>query len=89
MSKNIVARTAPEPYGPWSEPLIVYQCPEEDWHDNIFCYAAKAHPEISLAPNELIVTYVTNSMDFNQIESDARLYRPRFLRLRFKPSANK
>ena len=87
MSKNIVARTAPEPYGPWSGPIILYQCPEEDWHENIFCYAAKAHPEISSASNELIVTYVTNSYDFKQIESDARLYRPRFLIIRFKPSA--
>ena len=89
MSKNIVARTAPEPYGPWSEPIVLYRCPEEDWHDNIFCYAAKAHPEISLASNELIVTYVTNSVDFDQIESDARLYRPRFLRVQFRPSASK
>ena len=87
MSKNIVARTAPEPYGPWGEPIILYQCPEEDWHDNIFCYAAKGHPEIAAAPDELIVTYVTNSYDFNQIESDARLYRPRFLLIRFRPPA--
>jgi hypothetical protein len=89
MSQNIVARTAPQPYGPWSAALILYRCPEEDWHDNIFCYAAKAHPEISTDPAELIVTYVTNSMDFEQIESDARLYRPRFLRLRFKSVATK
>lgn len=87
MSKNIVARTAPEPHGPWSEPIFLYRCPEEDWHANIFCYAAKGHPEISPAPDELIVTYVTNSYDFNQIESDARLYRPRFLLIRFKPAA--
>jgi hypothetical protein len=86
MSNNIVARTAPEPYGPWSEPSVLYRCPEEDWHDNIFCYAAKAHPQLSLAPDELIITYVANSMDFHQIESDARLYRPRFLRVRFEPS---
>lgn len=87
MSKNIVARTALEPYGPWSEAIILYQCPEEDWYDNIFCYAAKAHPEISSPSAELIVTYVTNSYDFSRIESDARLYRPRFLLIRFKPSA--
>ncbi len=89
MSKTIVARTAPEPHGPWGEPIPLYRCPEEDWHANIFCYAAKGHPEISPAPDELIVTYVTNSYDFNQIESDARLYRPRFLLIRFKPAAFK
>ena len=87
MSENIVARIAPDPDGPWSDPIILYQCPEEAWHDSIFCYAAKAHPEITLAPDQLIVTYVTNSYDFNRIETDARLYRPRFLLIRFKPSA--
>jgi hypothetical protein len=89
MSKNIVARTAPEPYGPWSGPIVLYRCPEEGWHDSIFCYAAKAHPEIASAPHELIVTYVANSMDFDRIESDTRLYRPRFLLIRFQPSVFK
>jgi hypothetical protein len=83
MSKNIVARTAPEPYGPWSEPFVLFRCPEENWHDRNFCYAAKAHTEISASPDELIITYVASSMDFDRIVSDARLYRPRFLRLRF------
>ena len=89
MSEYIVARTAPDPYGPWSDPIILYRCPEEEWHESIFCYAAKAHPEITSAPDELIVTYVTNSYDFDRIEADARLYRPRFLLIRFKPSAFK
>jgi len=84
MSRNIAARMAPEPWGPWSEPVLLYQCPEENWADSIFCYAAKAHPEISIAPDELIVTYVTNSTDFDTMVKDARLYRPRFLRVRFK-----
>jgi hypothetical protein len=49
----------------------------------VFCYAAKAHPEIASIPEELIITYVTNSPDIELIRSDASLYRPRFLRLRF------
>ena len=88
MSKNIVARTAPQPFGPWSEPLLLYQCPEEDWHDNIFCYAAKGHPELSLTSDELIITYVANSIDFYKMAADARLYRPRFIRVRFQGAAH-
>jgi hypothetical protein len=83
VSKNIVARLAPTPHGPWSEPMLLYQCPEENRRKNIFCYAAKGHPEISTASDELIVTYVANSSDFRLIVEDAELYRPRFLRVRF------
>ena len=85
-SKNIVARLAPKPYGPWSESMLLYQCPEENRQENIFCYAAKGHPEISMAFNELIITYVANSTDFRLIAEDAELYRPRFLRVVFLPS---
>ena len=82
MSKNILMRTAPMPTGPWSKPDKIFQCPEVDWHEKYFCYAAKGHPEIS-AQDELIVTYVCNSMDFWQMVKDARIYRPRFLRIKF------
>ncbi len=83
LSKYMVFRLAPEPHGPWGAPIRFYRCPEAEWDPRIFCYAAKGHPEISLSPEELIVTYTTNSTDLDLIESDARLYRPRFLRLRF------
>jgi hypothetical protein len=86
ISKDLVARLAPEPQGPWSDPLLLYQCPEVQWYENIFCYAAKAHPAISLTSDELIVTYVANSTDFEQMAGDARIYHPRFLRVRFKSS---
>ncbi|UCD80713.1 MAG: DUF4185 domain-containing protein [Desulfobacterales bacterium] len=84
LSKNIVARFAPNPWGPWSEPEVLYECPEEKWGSDVFCYAAKGHPELSLAPDEIIVTYVASSLNFEKLASDARLYRPRFLRVRFQ-----
>jgi hypothetical protein len=85
ISRNIVARLAPHPYGPWSAPMPLYQCPEVLWDKDFFCYAAKAHPDISLHAHELIITYVANSTDFQKVAADARLYRPRFLRVRFLP----
>ena len=79
---NIVARFALEPWGPWDDPVFLYQCPEARWSENIICYAAKGHPDISEATDELIVTYIANSTDFDTMVSDARLYRPRFLRVK-------
>jgi hypothetical protein len=83
-SKHIVIRFAPHPWGPWSEPKRIYECPEAEWHAGIFCYAAKGHPDLSFARDELILTYVANASDFEKMAADARLYRPRFLRLKFK-----
>lgn len=86
LSKNIMLRTASKPYGEWSAPQIIYQCPEAAWDKKIVCYAAKAHPSLSAKPDELVITYIANSSDFFQMAADARLYRPRFLRLKFLPS---
>ncbi|MFZ5517366.1 MAG: DUF4185 domain-containing protein [Candidatus Zhuqueibacterota bacterium] len=85
LSDKIHIRLADTPVGPWSEPRQVYVCPEGDWHRSYFCYAAKAHPELSVTGDELILTYVCNSWDFWQLASDARIYWPRFLRMRLIP----
>ncbi|MDH3883663.1 MAG: DUF5005 domain-containing protein [Desulfobacterales bacterium] len=84
LSKNILARLSPDPQGPWSAPIQLYQCPEADWDDSIFCYAAKAHTILSEIPDMLVITYIANSVDFDKTVNDARLYRPRFLRATFK-----
>ena len=82
MSKNILMRFSPIPVGPWSAPHKIYECPEYTWHKTYFCYAAKGHQGIS-SPDELIITYVCNSTDFWQMARDARIYHPRFLRVKF------
>lgn len=81
---NIMVRLAPKPEGPWGEAQKVFRCPDQDWHENAFSYAVKGHPELSTNPNELIVTYATNSTEFADMFNDARLYWPRFVRLTFK-----
>ena len=83
LSKHILARLSPEPQGPWSDPIQLYECPEAEWDHSIFCYAAKAHAILTQSPDELIVTYIANSVDFDKAANDARLYRPRFLRVTF------
>ncbi len=88
ISRNIAARFASYPWGPWSRPLDLYQCPEMNMNEGVFCYAAKGHPGLSLTADELIITYVANSSDFYKMAADARLYRPRFIRVRFKGTGN-
>lgn len=78
---NIMIRFAPKPEGPWGEPIKVFDCPDKHWHEKTYSYAAKAHPELATSPNELIVTYATNSTHFPDLFDDARLYWPRFVRL--------
>ena len=88
-SHTIAARFARYPWGPWSQPMEIYQCPEMNWDVDIFCYAAKGHPDLTARPDELIVTYVANSTDFYKMAADTRLYRPRFIRIRFGRHKNR
>lgn len=86
LSDKIMVRTAPQPWGPWSRPAVVYRCPETRWDKRNFCYAAKAHPMLATAPDELIVTHAANSFEFNHLTGDARLYWPRFVRVKWHGS---
>ncbi|MFB3896046.1 MAG: DUF4185 domain-containing protein [bacterium] len=83
MSEKIILRTAAKPQGPWSQPHTIYRCPEVSWNTTYFCYAAKAHPELSLSSDELVITYVCNSNDFWQMAADSRIYFPKYLKLKF------
>ncbi len=84
LSEHMALRVAPRPEGPWGKPLRFYSCPEAGWDPKIFCYAAKGHPELTAGAGELIVTYVANAKDLALLESDARLYRPRFVKIAFE-----
>ena len=82
LSPRILGRTADNPWGPWSEPTVLYECSEMARDKNLFCYAAKAQPTLS-SGGDLIVSYVVNSFDFWQVVRDAKLYWPRFVRVKF------
>ena len=81
LSRDILARLAPEPWGPWGKASVLFQCPETSRNKKYFCYAGKAHPELSRAENERIVTYAANSSDPEDHYRDALLYWPRFVRV--------
>jgi hypothetical protein len=83
MSDKIMLRTAANPEGPWSEQIEIYKAPETGWSKNYFCYAGRAHIELS-GLNDLLVSYVCNSFDFAEMVSDTRIYRPKFIRIKFE-----
>ena len=79
---TIKLRLGATPIGPWEKPEQIFECPELKWPSKAFCYAAKAHPELAASTNELVITYAANSWDFFQLFKDARLYWPRFIRMK-------
>jgi hypothetical protein len=76
-------RTANAPEGPWSAPTKLYQCPDTKISSQVFCYAAKGHPELS-ANNELLISYASNSESVSEVMNDTRLYWPHFIRVTFE-----
>ncbi len=81
LSEEILGRFASHPEGPWGEPVTLYRCPEVSWSQDYFCYAGKAHPELSRGRDEQVLTYAVNSWNLNDHQTDLRLYWPRFVRV--------
>jgi hypothetical protein len=77
----ILMRVSESPFGPFSEPKIIYYCLETNWDPDYFCYAAKAHPEMATADNELVISYMVNSKTLEKCVRDTRIYYPRFIRV--------
>jgi Domain of unknown function (DUF4185) len=82
LSPDIVARSAPAPWGPWSDAVKLYHCPEAARRPGVFCYAGKTHPELASAGDELIITYAANAFALADVLRDASLYWPRFVRVK-------
>ena len=84
LSPKIQMQTSPTPWGKWSVPITVFECPEMARDKRLFCYAAKAHPS-QATDDELMISYVVNSFDVAQVVTDASLYWPRFIRVPMTP----
>lgn len=83
LGDRIVGRFADAPAGPWSEPVLLYRCPEMRGNKKVFCYAAKAHPHLG-GDHELMITYCVNAFQLGPVLDDAKLYWPNFVRVKFK-----
>jgi hypothetical protein len=73
-------RSAPDITGPWS-PLELFYHPEKPHLDQLLIYAAKAHPHLN--NGNTVLTYVTNSLIYEEVIERNDLYYPRFLTIRF------
>ncbi len=83
LSDRIVGRFATSPEGPWSDPVLLYTCPEMKKDKKVFSYAAKAHPHLATG-NELVISYVVNAFEFGPVINNAELYWPNFVRVSLK-----
>jgi hypothetical protein len=84
LGDRMVGRFAESPAGPWSEPVLLYRCPEMRQSKKVFSYAAKAHPHLG-GENELVITYCVNAYELGPVLNDATLYWPNFVRVKLKP----
>jgi hypothetical protein len=82
LSDKVGVRIGDSPVGPFSDIITVWTAPE--WQKGLWTYNAKAHPNLS-KPGELLISYNTITADFwNDIQKDATIYHPRFIKLKIK-----
>ncbi|MEP7319403.1 MAG: DUF4185 domain-containing protein [Panacibacter sp.] len=82
LSDKIGIRIGDSPVGPFSDITEIWTAPE--WKEGLWTYNAKAHPNLS-KPGELLISYNTITADFwNDIQKDAHIYRPRFIKLKYE-----
>ena len=82
LSDKVGVRIGDSPVCPFSDIIEVWKAPE--WQKGLWTYNAKAHPNLS-KPGELLISYNTITADFwNDIQKDATIYHPRFIRLKFE-----
>ena len=95
--KAILMRHAERPEGPWSASTPIYRLPADDLNaSDVFYYSVKAHPQYSsnaggmrgakLGNGEIILTYCTNTSNFDRLLKDKRLYFPRAVKVRLQIS---
>jgi hypothetical protein len=81
LSGYIAVSTADSSEGPFSPLKSLYYVPEMAMGNGVITYNAKAHLHLS-KPGELLVTYNVNTTNPVGNNSDADIYRPRWLKIR-------
>ncbi len=81
---DICMQIGASPIGPFGPRITVYKTSADIKDPDLFTYNAKAHPALS-ENGELLISYNVNSFKFFKIvENKPNLYRPRFIRVKFK-----
>ncbi|WP_411031240.1 DUF4185 domain-containing protein [Spongiimicrobium sp. 3-5] len=83
ISDKVGIQVGESPIGPFGELQEVYTCPEYA-EKGLLPYNAKAHYHLSKR-GELLISYNTITFDFwEDIQKDATIYHPRFIRVKYK-----
>lgn len=81
---DICMQVGPTPVGPFGPRIVLYKTTNDIQDSDLFTYNAKAHPALS-EPGELLISYNVNSFKFFKVlPKKPNLYRPRFVRVKFK-----
>jgi hypothetical protein len=84
MSTTVGMRIGASPIGPFGPIIKLWDCSKDLEEKTFLVYNAKAHPTLSAA-GELLITYNVNSAEFiKDLNKHPHLYRPRFIRVKFK-----
>jgi hypothetical protein len=73
-------------YNPQLFIIIRYQIPAPWGQSPYYAYAIKSHPEFQKQDNEIIFTFMSNSMDLEDVIEQADVYVPQVIRVTIYPS---
>jgi len=89
-SAKVLLRTSPSLIGPWTQGELIYHIPElkkdsPGYDADTYCYAGKEHPEFE-GKDELVFTYVCNTMKPQKLIKETNLYFPKVVRMKMPGS---
>ncbi len=77
LGRDIELWTATSPQGPWRDTKVLYTIPASEHPDAMF-YESTAHPEVSLASGNLLLSYSRNGSN-DRLHADANWYKPQYI----------
>jgi Domain of unknown function (DUF4185) len=91
-SAKVLLRASPSLTGPWTSGEVVYNIPElqkdlRGYDVDTYCYAGKEHPEFE-GRDELVFTYVCNTMKPQKLVKELNIYFPKVVRMKMPVTAN-
>ena len=92
LSAKVLLRTSPSLTGPWTDGQVIYQIPElqkssPGYDPDTYCYAGKEHPEFE-GKDELVFTYVCNTMKPQKLVKELNIYFPKIVRMKMPVTEN-
>jgi hypothetical protein len=91
-SAKVLLRTSPSLTGPWTDGVAIYRIPElqkdsPGYDADTYCYAGKEHPEFE-GKDELVFTYVCNTMKPQKLVKEVNIYFPKVVRMKMPAMGN-